>query len=138
MQKLSKKFIIILFIFLIVIICGAIYWVFNRNVRKINFDNIEKIHINYYSYEDASNPIISVELNEYEKEKIISNLQKVKFIEYDSTPRGSSNYEVLLDDNTKFTFSYEADISNWFDNRTEENTKLMEKNTKMYKYPKVC
>jgi len=95
------------------------YFLLNRNIKKVDIGNVEKIYINYRYDGDLSDyPITTIELNEKEKENIINELKKWKFKKYDDGARGTNNYEVILNDNVKFTFQYD-NLPNWFDGKSE-------------------
>ena len=117
MMKSKKLKVIVGICFLVVVIYGIFYVITNWNVKKIAFDDVKNIHINYYANNQSNIPAITVELGQDDKEEFLKGLAKCKFMKRKNPEEcrwdgenykfeEDCDYEVVLDNNTKLKFVY--------------------------------
>ena len=122
MKSKKSKFILSICL-LVVIIYGLFYVIMNWNVKKIKFDDVKNIHINYYSNKNSNVPTFTVELRQEDKEEFLKGLAKCKFMKRKNPEEcrwdgenyrfeEDCDYEVVLDNNTKLKFVYDDDMYN--------------------------
>ena len=120
MKKLKKNKIILL-ICILVIIAEISIFLYTKYIKKIDFNNVEGITIIYhYTIEGFDFPTTKVELAENEVQDILNELKKCTFVKYDDGSIGANNYEIILSNNIKFTFTHSDTWRNdWFDGKSE-------------------
>ena len=119
MRSIFKNWKIILVITL-TFTCAILLYVsvIKCKIKKIDIKDINEIDIKYNFRYDSDLPNVVIKLDKYEKEDILKQLDNYKLVIYDNKAKGADNYEVILNDKTKFTFQYE-DLPNWFGNNAE-------------------
>lgn len=125
MMKSKKLKVIVGICFLVVVIYGIFYVITNWNVKKIAFDDVKNIHINYYANNQSNIPAITVELGQDDKEEFLKGLAKCKFMKRKNPEEcrwdgenykfeEDCDYEVVLDNNTKLKFVYNEEFDDMY------------------------